>query len=146
MVKMKNNAKEGEEQIPESEIVKETLGYRSGYIKGLGHGVEVIRGKPANEVGGLDAGVEAKLTAELEKANANIANLTQKCAEQRESVSYMKHCMFKVFNILEKVPGIPPELFMRMFLVLYCFYLRTEYLQVILCFYEFRMCFVFVRR
>ncbi|KAL6508661.1 hypothetical protein OROGR_023372 [Orobanche gracilis] len=69
MVAMKNKCAENEgETLQESEIVKSALGHKSGYVKGMGHGLQVSRG-----LSNIAAGIQiTKKLSELDSANEQI--------------------------------------------------------------------------
>ena len=104
MIDMRNNRIENDEEpISESQIVKATLGHKSGYIKGMGHGLQASRGSSSSMTAGID--IKEKLS-ELDRANEKIANLTKKCEEQGNSVELMKAQMLQWEKIMEKMPAI----------------------------------------
>ena len=104
MVDKRNKIKDSDgELITESQIVKSTLGHKSGYIKGMGHGLQVSRGITSSMTVGID--IKEKLS-ELDKANEQITYLTNKCEEQGNNVNFMKAQMLKWEKIFEKLPGI----------------------------------------
>ncbi|KAL6576308.1 hypothetical protein OROHE_000089 [Orobanche hederae] len=103
MVDMRNKGIENDENdgepISESQIVKATLGHKSGYIKGMGHELQASCGVTSNMIVGID--IKEKLS-ELDRANGKIIHLTNKCEEQGNSMDFMKTQMLKWEKILER--------------------------------------------
>ena len=75
MVEKKKNCSEStdEDPMPEHEIVKDTLGHRSGYVKGMWYGVTKARG----ECSQTDRTPIDEKLAELDTANEKIAQLAK---------------------------------------------------------------------
>ncbi|XP_057803358.1 uncharacterized protein LOC131018661 [Salvia miltiorrhiza] len=101
MVDLKMKAAEhGKESLAEPVIVKSVLGYRSGYIKGMGHGVQVLHNRESNVFAGID--LKEKLL-ELESAKVEIVNLTKAYSEQRKKMDKMESDMAKMQGILQHI-------------------------------------------
>ncbi len=103
MVQMKTKCIEQGEgsTVQEADIVKSTLGHRSGYVKGMGHGLQVSRGTETT-IAGIH--INQKL-AELDSANDKIAELTKANEEQENAMKSMKLQMEKWDKILKALPG-----------------------------------------
>ncbi|KAG8386937.1 hypothetical protein BUALT_Bualt03G0200700 [Buddleja alternifolia] len=78
-----------EEPPSEEAILESTLGLRSGYIKGMGHGVEEVRGRRASSYTVDNAELKEKLE-QLENAKDEIVNLTEAYEEQRITLDEQK--------------------------------------------------------
>ncbi|KAK4428704.1 hypothetical protein Salat_1170200 [Sesamum alatum] len=80
---------ENEDQPSEDVIMRSALGHRSGYVKGMGHGVEVVKNRQScpSVVGNVE--LKEKLL-ELDRANDKILNLTEAYEEQRMTLEIQK--------------------------------------------------------
>ncbi|KAG8383822.1 hypothetical protein BUALT_Bualt04G0053800 [Buddleja alternifolia] len=76
---------EDEEPPSEDAIIESNLGRRSGYIKGMGHGVEVVRGRQFSSYSVVNAELKEKLS-QLETAQDKIVNLTDAYEEQSKTL------------------------------------------------------------
>ena len=79
---------EGREQMSEDDILVTALGRRSGYQKGMGHGVEVPRG--------TNTAKAFELQAQLQSSNERIEGLTMQLEVQIEE---NKHNNEKIITI-----------------------------------------------
>ncbi|KAG8380483.1 hypothetical protein BUALT_Bualt06G0020000 [Buddleja alternifolia] len=90
MIATQNQSVNDDEEPPSEEaILESTLGRRSGYIKGMGHGVEVVRGRRASSYTVDNAELKEKLE-QLENAKDKIVNLTEAYEEQRITLDEQK--------------------------------------------------------
>ncbi|KAG8384259.1 hypothetical protein BUALT_Bualt04G0099700 [Buddleja alternifolia] len=129
---------EDEEPPSVDGIIESTLGCRSGYIKGMGHGVEVVQGRQFSSYSVVNTKLKEKLS-QLETAQDKIVNLTnayeeqsktleetlmklddqkketEACKEQNKTYSRqidsLQCQMAKMQEFLQKFPGFHPSAF-----------------------------------
>ena len=90
-----------EDPMPEHEIVKDTLGHRSGYVKGMWYGVTQARGE-CNQTDRTP--IDEKL-AELDTANERIAQLVKENETQSAQMVEMKLHMERMQKLLMTIPA-----------------------------------------
>ncbi|KAK4438600.1 hypothetical protein Salat_0194500, partial [Sesamum alatum] len=122
---------ENEDQPSENVIMRSALGHRSGYVKGMGHGVEVVKNRQSCPSVVGNAELKEKLL-QLDRANDKILNLTEAYEEQRmtleeqkkemdaykeqnrtysEKIDILQSQMAQMQQFLQKLPSIPPNIF-----------------------------------
>ncbi|KAK4414975.1 hypothetical protein Salat_2604500 [Sesamum alatum] len=83
MVAMQSELIDGNEDQPSEDVImRSALGHRSGYVKGMGHGVEVVKNRQSCPSVVGNAELKEKLL-ELDRVNDKILNLTEAYEEQR---------------------------------------------------------------
>ena len=103
MVEMKNISDElGGQPLPESEIVKSTLGSKSGYVKGMGHGLQVgPRGQTT-----ITAGIHMnKKLEELDVANEKIALLSKENEDMKLRMEALEKILMKTQAVSQALSG-----------------------------------------
>ena len=104
MVEKRKNRSEStdEDPMPEHEIVKDTLGHRPGYVKGMGYGVTKARG----ECSQTDRTPIDEKLAELDTANEKIAQLAKENETQSAQMVEMKLHMERMQKLLMTIPAV----------------------------------------
>ena len=104
MVEKRKNRSEStdEDPMPEHEIVKDTLGHRPGYVKGMGYGVTKARGQ-CNQTDRTP--IDEKL-AELDTANEKIAQLAKENESKVAQMVEMKLHMERMQKLLMTIPAV----------------------------------------
>ena len=120
MVELKLKAATNEEQVPDNEIeakiVQSVLGYRSGYIKGMGYGVKVSRPRESNSFAGIDL---KKKLQELDTTKDKLINLTAAHTQQSEKMSKLERELAKMKQLFQHIPGISLDGFLGKYIAFY---------------------------
>ena len=104
MVEKRKNRSEStdEDPMPEHEIVKDTLGHRCGYVKGMVNAVTKARGECSHTD---RTPIDEKL-AELDTANEKIVQLAKENETQAAQMVEMKLHMERMQKLLMTIPAV----------------------------------------
>ncbi|KAG8380003.1 hypothetical protein BUALT_Bualt07G0148400 [Buddleja alternifolia] len=112
IAKQSQPANEDEEPPSEDAILESTLGRRSGYIKGMGHGVEVVRGRQSSSY--MVANTELKEKLEEQKKTLEEQRITldeqkkemEACKEKHsQEIDALKAQMANMKKLLQTIIG-----------------------------------------
>ncbi|KAG8378235.1 hypothetical protein BUALT_Bualt08G0116600 [Buddleja alternifolia] len=112
IAKQSQPVNEDEEPPSEEAILESTLGRRSGYIKGMGHGVEVVRGRQSSSY--MVANTELKEKLEEQKKTLEVQRIAldeqnkemEACKEQHsQEIDALKAQMAKIEKLLHTIIG-----------------------------------------